>query len=128
MSGINEDALKQAEKQNRDVLSRLFDDGNIAEIKRLAKAQDESDRLAIYCTHCRMWFDTKKGWQAKQAPQPFSIPICPCCGAPLMELDYDQFIRNNEKQGRLDEVMTWEYPNGSFWNNSQNWRPGMRHG
>jgi hypothetical protein len=60
-----------------------------------------------------MWFDTKKGWQAKKSP--FGIPICPCCSAPLMQLDYDDFIKENEKQGRLDEVMTWEYPTGAHW-------------
>lgn len=71
------------------------------------------ERLAVFCTHCKMWFDTAKGWQAKSAPRPFSIPVCPCCGAPLMELEYDKFIQQNKE--RIDEVMTWEYPNGSFW-------------
>jgi NAD-dependent SIR2 family protein deacetylase len=77
----------------------------------------KSERLAVYCTHCQMWFDTDKGWQAKKAPAPFNIPVCPCCGAPLLQMEYDDFIQNNKEHGRLEEVMTWEYPDGSFWAN-----------
>lgn len=80
-----------------------------------AARKTEEKRLAVYCIHCEMWFDTKKGWQAKQGAPPFAIPLCPCCSAPLMQIDYDEFIQNNQKQGRLDEVMTWEYPHGSIW-------------
>jgi len=75
----------------------------------------KTERKAVYCIHCKMWFDTKKGWQAKRAPAPFNIPVCPCCGAPLMEVSYKNFIRQNTEQGRLDEVLTWEYPNGDYW-------------
>jgi len=84
------------------------------------------ERLAVYCTHCRMWFDTAKGWQAQQGP--FGIPACPCCGAPLMEMGYNEFKKNNKDRDRLNEVMTWEYPNGSYWSGLRSWRPGMRHG
>lgn len=73
----------------------------------------KSRRLAVYCIHCEMWFDTKRGWRAKKSP--FGTPICPCCTAPLMQLDYDDFIKNNREKGRLDEVLTWEYPHGGFW-------------
>jgi hypothetical protein len=30
-------------------------------------------------------------------------------------MEYDDFIQNNKEQGRLEEIMTWEYPDGSFW-------------
>lgn len=87
-----------------------------------------SARLAVYCTHCRMWFDTAKGWQAIKIP-PYGIPGCPCCGAPLMQVDHDEFIKINRERNRLDEVMTWEYPRGSFWKEQQQkeWQCGLRH-
>ena len=71
-------------------------------------------RLAVYCLNCQMWFDTKKGWQAKTSGNGIT-PLCPCCKCVLMQIDYKIFIDQNKKEGRLDEVMTWEYPDGSFW-------------
>ena len=93
----------------------------------------------IYCTHCRMWFDTKNGWNAnsskpigqveittgsgkKVLTEWSGIPICPACSAPLFEIESDKFYAENEKNGRLKEVMTWEWPNGSFW------KKGEHHG
>ena len=70
-----------------------------------------SERLAVYCIQCKMWFDTKKGWQSRKT-QP---PTCAVCGALLMQLEYNDFIKSNRKFGRLDEVMTWEYPDGEYW-------------
>ena len=70
----------------------------------------------IYCTHCEMWFDTKNGWKAKQT---FPIPSCPACGAPLMRIESEKFYEENRKQGRMDEVKTWEWPNGSYWNRKE---------
>jgi NAD-dependent SIR2 family protein deacetylase len=75
----------------------------------------DKQRLAVYCIRCDMWFDTKKGWQAKKSPPPYAVPICPSCAAPLMQLDYDEFIKHNREQGRLETVMTWEYPHGELW-------------
>jgi hypothetical protein len=86
----------------------------------------------IYCSHCQMWFDTKNGWFAKRSkpigpleiltnrgiktiPESPGIPSCPACGAPLFEIEAEKFYQENEKAGRLEEVMTWEWPNGSFW-------------
>jgi hypothetical protein len=73
----------------------------------------ENERMAVYCIHCEMWFDTKKGWQAKKSV--FGTPTCPLCSAPLLQLDYNDFIKQNHEQGRLEEVMTWEYPHGAYW-------------
>lgn len=69
----------------------------------------------IYCTHCQMWFDTKNGWLAKKDDFGAGIPVCAACGAPLFEIEAEKFYEANRKAGRLEEVMTWEWPNGSFW-------------
>lgn len=104
----------------------------IDKIMRDIKRRMENRPRVIYCSRCQMWFDTKNGWFAKtSAPlgpieittdrgsrkiiNPPGIPICPACGAPLFEIDAEEFYENNRKQGRLEEVMTWEWPNGSFW-------------
>lgn len=71
------------------------------------------ERKAVYCIRCRMWFDTAKGWRANRGM--LGLPSCPCCGAPLMELPYEDFVKQNREQNRLDEVMTWEYPDGAIW-------------
>ena len=76
-------------------------------------------RLAVYCTNCKMWFDTKKGWPVGKNPLGLVTPVCACCSAPLMQVDYKKFIDQNKKEGRLEEVMTWEYPHGSFWEKKQ---------
>ena len=72
-------------------------------------------RLAVYCGKCEMWFDTKKGWRAAKHPLGLITPVCPCCGFVLFQVDYYEFIERNKKEGRLDEVMTWEYPDGELW-------------
>jgi len=71
------------------------------------------ERKAIYCINCVMWFDTKRGWQAGRSS--VGTPFCPCCGAPLLELPYKDFIKHNVTQGRLEEVMSWRYPDGNYW-------------
>ena len=75
------------------------------------KEKIKPERLAVYCIQRKMWFDTKKGWQAKHT----TPPSCPVCGALLMQIEYDNFIQENKQRGRLDEVMTWEYPDGKYW-------------
>ena len=70
-------------------------------------------KLVIYCTHCPMWFDTKNGWKANRMFT--GIPACPACGAPLTQIESEKFYEANRKQGRMDEVKTWEWPYGSHW-------------
>ncbi|MFA5313677.1 MAG: hypothetical protein WC375_10260 [Methanomassiliicoccales archaeon] len=68
----------------------------------------------IYCADCEMWFDTKNGWKALKA-EGIGIPVCPACGSVLMEADAEGFYESNRLAGRLEEVKTWEWPNGSIW-------------
>jgi hypothetical protein len=63
----------------------------------------------IYCSRCEMWFDATKGWHAHPGP----VPLCPACGAPLFEIERSAFDANNV--ARMAEVLTWEWPSGSFW-------------
>ncbi len=73
-----------------------------------------NENLVIYCSHCEMWFDTKNGWKANRASS--GLPLCPACGAPLLQIEAEDFYKINKERNRLEEVMTWEWPNGSFWN------------
>jgi hypothetical protein len=57
----------------------------------------------------------KKGWRAAKNPLGLITPVCPCCGYVLYQVNYDDFIERNKKEGRLKEVMTWEYPDGELW-------------
>ena len=70
-------------------------------------------KLVIYCSRCKMWFDTKNGWHADRFPT--GIRSCQACGAPLLQIESKEFYKENEQRGRMDEVMTWEWPDGSFW-------------
>ncbi len=92
------------------------------------------NRLVIYCSHCPMWFDTKNGWKAEKSPIT-GIPICPNCGAPLFEIEARDFYKQYLGQGKkkYEEVMTWEWPNGSYWkpkpkDDAPNWVKSGRHG
>ena len=71
------------------------------------------EKLVIYCSRCKMWFDTKDGWHADRSP--FGPPSCQACGAPLLQIESASFYAENEKLGRMDEVNTWQWPDGSFW-------------
>jgi hypothetical protein len=69
--------------------------------------------MVIYCSHCQMWFDCKNGWYARRDIH--GMPRCPACGAGLFEISAKRFYENNRNSGRLEEVMTWEWPGGAFW-------------
>ena len=69
--------------------------------------------LVVYCTKCPMWFDTKNGWKALTGYR--GIPICPACKAPLMQIDADEFYKENKEIGRWQMVRTWEWPHGTLW-------------
>ena len=39
------------------------------------KERRKTQRKAVYCVNCEMWFDTHKGWQAKKAEGPIPLPM-----------------------------------------------------
>jgi hypothetical protein len=75
--------------------------------------------MAVYCTSCPMWFNTGKGWYAKETLS--GLPLCPACGSVLMQLPIPLFIKRNKEQGekRMKLIKTWEWPNGSYWKGSK---------
>lgn len=118
LPGRSQITKKECERLSKNI-SEAFKHPVLLPIKQIPSYKDrgpKSERLAVYCVACKMWFDTKKGWQAKQA----ICPSCPACGAPLMQMAYKEFIAENKKQGRLDEVRTWEYPDGEYWKGDDN--------
>ena len=103
-------------RQRRKVKKLLSNTMPVPELKDSAlHPPEQKGGLVIYCSRCQMWFDTKNGWHAKSAAS--GIPLCPACGTVLFEIESSKFYETNRERGqeRFDEVMTWEWPDGSFW-------------
>jgi len=78
-----------------------------------------NERLVVYCSRCEMWFDTKNGWKAHKTKS--GLPLCPACLAPLFQIEANEFYKKNVE--RMEKILTWEWPNGTFWRDKRVVRP-----